>query len=65
MADPNFENYGLFHAQSPDTGHGLHAHSWRANWDIDVRRKFPGLCLRVHLLALLLDCPYGGEETFG
>ena len=30
-SDPNFENYDLFHAQSPDTGHGAHARSWRAN----------------------------------
>ena len=58
MADPNFENYGLFHAQSADTGRGVHARSWRGNRDVDVRRLFLGL-------ALLLDCPYGGEETFG
>ena len=37
---PNFENYGLFHAQSQsqDTGCGVHARSWRANRDVDVRR---------------------------
>ena len=23
-SDPNFENYNLFHAQSPDTGCGVH-----------------------------------------
>ena len=38
---PNFENYDLTHAQSPDTGHGLHARSWHANRDVDVRRYFP------------------------
>jgi len=37
-SDPNFENYDLFHAQSPDTGRGVHARSWRANRDVDVRR---------------------------
>jgi len=37
-SNPNFENYDLFHAQSPDTGHGSHARSWRANRDDDVRR---------------------------
>ena len=36
-SDPNFENYDLFHAQSPDTGRGVHARSWRANRDVDVR----------------------------
>ena len=36
-SDPNFENYDLFHAQSPDTGCGVHARSWRANRDVDVR----------------------------
>ena len=35
---PNFEKYDLFHAQSPDTGHGARARSWRANRDVDVRR---------------------------
>lgn len=25
-------------AQSPDTGRGVHARSWRANRDVDVRR---------------------------
>ena len=37
-SDPNFENYGIFHAQSPDTGRGVHARSWRTNRDADVRR---------------------------
>ena len=37
-SDPNFETYDLFHAQSPDTGHGLYARLWRANRDVDVRR---------------------------
>ena len=32
------ENYDLFHAQSLDTGRGVHAGSWRANRDVDVRR---------------------------
>jgi len=36
-SDPNFENYDLFHAQSPDTGRGVYARSWRANRDVDVR----------------------------
>ena len=36
-SDPNFENCDLFHAQSSDTGCGVHARSWRANWDVDVR----------------------------
>jgi len=58
------ENYDLFHAQSPDTGRGAHALSWRAKRDVDGRRWFLGFCLRVHLLALLLDGPYGeGEEA--
>ena len=35
---PNFENYDLLHAQSPGTGRGVHARSWRANRDVDVRR---------------------------
>ena len=35
---PNFENYYLFHAQSPGTRRGVHARSWRANRDVDVRR---------------------------
>jgi len=26
-SDPNVENYDFFHAQSPDTGHGVHARS--------------------------------------
>ena len=40
MADsgPGLENYDLFHAQSPDSGRGLHAHSWRENRDVDFRR---------------------------
>jgi len=59
---PNFENYDIFHAQSPDTGRGVHARSWRANRVVDVRRLFLGFCLGVHLLALLLDGPYGGGE---
>ena len=37
-SDPNFENYDLFHAQSPDTGCGVHARTWRAYRDVDVRR---------------------------
>jgi len=37
---PNFENYDLTHAQFPDTGRGLHARSWHANRDVDVRRYF-------------------------
>jgi len=37
-SDPNFENYDLFHAQSPDTGRGVQARSWRANRDVGVRR---------------------------
>jgi len=60
---PNFEICDLFHAQSPDTRRGAHARSWRANRDVDVRRLFLGFCLGVHLLALLLDGPYGGEKT--
>ena len=36
-SDPNLENYDLFNAQSPDTGCGVHARSWRANRDVDVR----------------------------
>ena len=32
------KNCSLFHAQSPDTGRGVHARSWRANRDVDVRR---------------------------
>jgi len=49
-----FENndYDLFHAQSPDTGRGVHARTWRANRDVDVRRWFFGFCLKVNLLAL-------------
>ena len=35
---PKLENYDLFRAQSPDTGRGVHAGSWRANRDVDVRR---------------------------
>ena len=29
---------GLFHAQSPETGHFLHARLWRVNRDVEVRR---------------------------
>ena len=36
-SDPNFENFDLFHAQSSDTGCRVHARSWRANRDVDVR----------------------------
>jgi hypothetical protein len=36
-SDHNFENYDLFHAQSPDIGRGVHARTWRANRDVDVR----------------------------
>lgn len=32
-SDPNFENN-----YDPDTGRGVHARSWRANWDVDVWR---------------------------
>ena len=56
-SDPNFENYELLHAQSPDTGCGVHARSWRANRDVDVRCKLFGWSIRVHLLAPLLDGP--------
>jgi len=38
-SDPNFENNELFQAQSPNTGRGFHAYSWRANRDVDVRRS--------------------------
>ena len=57
---PGFENNGLFHAQSPDTGRGVRARSWRANRDVGAR---PGFCLGAHLLALLLllDGLYGGK----
>ena len=64
---PTFENCGLFHAQSPDTGRGVHARSWRgyprAQRDVEVRRLFFGFLWfrsRVYLLALSLDGPYGG-----
>ena len=40
----------------------LHARSWRTNRDVGVRRLFLGFCLRVHLLALLLDGPYSTGE---
>jgi len=30
--------------------------------DVDVRRQFLGFCLRVNLLTLLLDGPYGEEN---
>jgi len=33
-SDHNFENY----AQFPGTWRGVHAHSWRANRDVDVGR---------------------------
>jgi len=36
-SDPNSENYDLFHAQFPDTGRGVHACSWRASRDVDIR----------------------------
>ena len=36
-SDPNFENYDLFHAQSPDTECGVLTRSWRANRDVDIR----------------------------
>jgi len=35
-SDPNIEICSLFHAQSPDTGRGVHARSWRANRDVEV-----------------------------
>jgi len=60
--DPNIDNCDLFHAQSPDTGRGLHARSWRANRDVVVKRYFLGFCSGVNLLALLLDGPSGGEN---
>ena len=48
-SDPNFEKFDLSHAQSPDTGRGVHARSWRANRDADVRRtaghEAAGACL--------------------
>ena len=61
-SDPNFENFDLFHAQSPDTGptrRGFHACSWRANRDVDVRRQYLGLSLGANLLALSMKqtCP--------
>ena len=37
-SDSNSENFDLFHTQSPDTGRGVHARSWRANRDVDVGR---------------------------
>jgi len=60
-SDPNLKNRDLF--QSPDTGRGVQARSWRANRDVDVRRQFLGFCLRVHLFVLLLDGLYGGEKN--
>ena len=39
-SDPNFVNCGLFHAQAPDTERGVHARSWRANRDVDVKRFY-------------------------
>ena len=40
----NFENFHLFHAQSPDTGRDVHARSWQANRGVDVTgaMSFPG-----------------------
>ena len=32
--------------------------------DVGVWRLFLGFCLSVHLAALLLDGPYGGENDF-
>ena len=37
-SDPNFENFDLYHVQSPDTGRGVHARSWWANRGVDARR---------------------------
>jgi len=37
-SDLDFEICDLFHAQSPDTGRGVHTRTWRANRDVDVRR---------------------------
>ena len=37
-SDPNFENFDLLHAQSPDTGRGVRARSWRANRNDDAGR---------------------------
>ena len=37
-SDHNFESYGLFNAQYPDTGRGVHARSWQANRNVDIRR---------------------------
>ena len=31
--------------------------------NVDVRRLFLGFCLKLNLLALLLDGPFGGEKT--
>jgi len=62
--DPDIENYDPFLARIPDTRRGVHARSWRANRDVDVRRCFLRFCLSVHLLALLLDWPFG-EGSFG
>ena len=36
---PNIENCDLFHAQSPDTGRSVHARLWRANRNVDGRRR--------------------------
>jgi len=36
---PNFENCGLFPAQSLDTERGVHSRSLRINRDADVRGK--------------------------
>ena len=37
-SDANFENYDLFHAQSPDTGRGVQSRSWRENRNANARR---------------------------
>ena len=63
-SDPNFENYDLFHAQSPDTWCGVHARSWRAYRDVDVRCLLFGWSLRVHLLALFLNGPVLADTVF-
>ena len=59
---PNFENYDLFHAHSPDTGHGTHARSWRANRGADVRGKFLGFCLRGELVGSATRWPLRGRK---
>jgi len=52
-----------FQAQFLDTGRGVHARLWRANREDDVRRQFLGRTVRVNLLALLLDGPYGEDKA--